>query len=235
MILFAGSLIKFCDTLQRENATTPNRLAEPVQSMLQTIHGSLIRRFTNIENNATLADATILDPRFKKRGFTSTNAADDAIKRLTTMSASLMTNAAQQDSPHPGPAATVNVHQTQDNQLRPVSLLWKDFDEKVVTLVTAQNPASAAILELRRYNDEGILARTEDPISWWRERSSVYPTLVRLMKKRLCIVATSVPCERIFSKTGQTITDRRSRLKPVNVQKVTFLNVNLPSVSNPAK
>ncbi|KAF0729724.1 zinc finger BED domain-containing protein 1-like [Aphis craccivora] len=44
------------------------------------------------------------------------------------------------------------------------------------------------------------------------------------MKKRFCILATSVPCERIFSKAGQTITEKRSRLHSKNFEKMIFLN-----------
>lgn len=40
------------------------------------------------------------------------------------------------------------------------------------------------------------------------------------------IVATSVPFERIFSKTGQIINDRRTRLQPNKVKQLIFLNAN---------
>lgn len=42
----------------------------------------------------------------------------------------------------------------------------------------------------------------------------------------LCIPATSVPVERLFSNSGYIATDRRSLLKPKNVQMLTFLNMN---------
>jgi len=249
VILFAGFLSKFCGALQQDN--THASRPPSVQAMLQTLNASLVRRFMNIENNSTLAEATLLDPRFKKRGFTNATSAEEAVKRLVNMSTTILSNAAQQlqeatihvnmqstqsetvvgliiDDDH-APAATVNVPIPVASKAN--SLFWRDFDEKVVNLVSTQNPTTAAILELRRYTDDDILARTEDPLVWWRERSSVYPTLSGIVKKRLCIVATSVPCDRIFSKTGQTITDRRSRLKPSDVQKITFLNVNLPKLS----
>jgi len=244
VILFAGFLAKFCGALQRDD--THAGRPPSVQAMLQTLTASLVLRFINIENNSTLAEATFLDPRFKKGGFTNATSAEEAVNRLVNMSATILSNAAQQaaihvdmqstqsetvvdlniDDIHAPTAITVNVPIPVASKAN--SLLWKDFDEKVVNLISTQNPATAAILELRRYTDDGILARTEDPLVWWRERSSVYPTLAGIVKKRLCIVATSVPCDRIFSKTGQTITDRRSRLKPSEVQEITFLNANLP-------
>jgi len=45
--------------------------------------------------------------------------------------------------------------------------------------------------------------------------------------KYLCITATSIPAERVFSKTGQITNDRRSRLIPTNLDYIIFLNGNL--------
>jgi len=47
-----------------------------------------------------------------------------------------------------------------------------------------------------------------------------------MAKRYLCIVATSVPSERVFSKSGQLISERRSRLTSKNVQMIMFLNGN---------
>jgi len=51
--------------------------------------------------------------------------------------------------------------------------------------------------------------------------------MLNIIKKRLCVLATSVPCERIFSKAGQTISEKRSRLSSKNFEKMIFLNFNL--------
>lgn len=80
--------------------------------------------------------------------------------------------------------------------------------------------------ELRMYLDDAILHRKEDPLIWWKDRQKIYPWLSILARKYLSIVATSVPCERIFSKAGQVITERRNRLKSTNVEKILFLHCN---------
>jgi len=85
----------------------------------------------------------------------------------------------------------------------------------------------AGILELDRYLAEPLLKRTEDPLAWWHERKLLYPRLYLMVCRRLCVVATSVPCERIFSKAGFLLTDRRSRLSADKVEKLLFLNHNL--------
>jgi hypothetical protein len=69
--------------------------------------------------------------------------------------------------------------------------------------------------------------RSPDPLSWWKIKASVYPRLIKVMTGRLCIVATSVPSERVFSKTGQIITERRNRISPLKARQLAFLNANL--------
>lgn len=78
-----------------------------------------------------------------------------------------------------------------------------------------------------RYLKEQILTRAEDPLKYWVARKTLYPTLWKLACKYLCIPASSVPCERIFSKAGELVSQKRSRLKPATVEKIIFLNKNL--------
>ena len=54
----------------------------------------------------------------------------------------------------------------------------------------------------------------------------VYRELVPLARRSLCVVATSVPSERVFSKAGQLISARRNRLSAKTVKMVMFLNAH---------
>lgn len=45
--------------------------------------------------------------------------------------------------------------------------------------------------------------------------------------KFLCIPGSSVESERIFSSTGQLLSEKRSRLKAKNVNMISFLHKNL--------
>lgn len=104
--------------------------------------------------------------------------------------------------------------------------IWNDFDEEVNSQLISTNPTSATIVEIDKYLQERLIPRYENPLKWWKDNRNVYPCLFALMKKRLCVLATSVPCERIFSKAGQTISKKRSRQSSKNFEKMIFLNFN---------
>lgn len=105
--------------------------------------------------------------------------------------------------------------------------IWNDFDKEVNTLIQSSNPTSAFIVELNKYLSEPLIPRNEDALVWWKRNQFVYPRLLQIVRKRLCIMGTSVPCERIFSKAGQTITKKRSTLTSGKFEKMIFLNYNL--------
>ncbi|KAJ8971547.1 hypothetical protein NQ317_003201 [Molorchus minor] len=105
------------------------------------------------------------------------------------------------------------------------SALWKDFDEDINKTRALTNPTAAGIVEMNKYLQEPLIDRHQDPLIWWKQRKDVYPMLYEIVKKRLCIVATSVPSERIFSK--QILTARRNALKTDKLSQIIFLSHNL--------
>jgi len=106
-------------------------------------------------------------------------------------------------------------------------LLWKIFDEQYETCQTSINPTAAGIIELERYLQEPLINRFEDPLKLWTVHKALYPRLFIMIRKRLCVTATSVPCERLFSKAGMVITEKRSRMLATKSSQVLFLNQNL--------
>ncbi|KAJ8359468.1 hypothetical protein SKAU_G00159930 [Synaphobranchus kaupii] len=105
--------------------------------------------------------------------------------------------------------------------------LWDLLDIRVSEAQRVQSATADATVEVRRYLSDSYLPRTEDPLLYWEKHVAVYPHLYNLAKKYLSLPATSVPCERIFSKAGEVISRRRSRLKPSTAEKILFLNMNL--------
>jgi len=59
-------------------------------------------------------------------------------------------------------------------------------------------------------------------IQWWVQKQLVYPVVADATQQLLCIPATSVPSERLCSKTGDVITKKRNSLKPNTADRVIF-------------
>ena len=76
------------------------------------------------------------------------------------------------------------------------------------------------------YENEKEISRSENPFEWWAMNRRKYPRLSQLAYKYLCIPATSVASERMFSASGHLTSDRRSRLTPDNANILLFLNKN---------
>ena len=51
-----------------------------------------------------------------------------------------------------------------------------------------------------------------------------YPNVAKVTRKYLCTLATSVPSELLFSKAGELVSQKRSSIKPKNVDMMLFLN-----------
>lgn len=95
-------------------------------------------------------------------------------------------------------------------------------------------PLSKAMKELQMYVDDDILPRkdatgnfTNHHNHMWYSHRHIYPNLAEIYRTNCNMVATSVSCERMFSKTGQIISDRRASLSTNKVRQLMFLNVNL--------
>jgi len=66
-----------------------------------------------------------------------------------------------------------------------------------------------------------------DPLVWWKRNKDTFPLLSICARKYLCIPATSVPSERVFSVSGGIVNPKRNRMKSDNVDMMTFLAKNL--------
>lgn len=64
-----------------------------------------------------------------------------------------------------------------------------------------------------------------DPLAYWQITTDgdAFKTLA---KKYFCVPASSCESERVFSKAGQLISERRTRLSSTVVDKLLFLNKN---------
>lgn len=194
----ASKYIVFCKIINRMlNKYSPNNITK-IENLHKSLQSQMHARFGDVENNSLLCEATILDPRFKKSGFNNVenfNRAASAMRLRIGAQSSEIVPAPEQP---PAPAAQSGS-------------IWDEFEADIASLVP-HNRTAAGIVEFDKYIAEPLLNRTENPLQWWSERKAVYPRLYKFMLKRLNITATSVPSERVFSKAGFTLNERRTRL-----------------------
>ncbi|KAE9542433.1 hypothetical protein AGLY_003294 [Aphis glycines] len=105
--------------------------------------------------------------------------------------------------------------------------LWDHFDQKVTEVRSVICPNVSATLMMRQYLELPHLPREKNSLDFWKQHKMILPELYKLQQKYLCIPATSVPSERVFSKAGLLTNDRRNRLSPKNLNYIIFLNSNL--------
>ncbi|KAK3866823.1 hypothetical protein Pcinc_027667 [Petrolisthes cinctipes] len=126
------------------------------------------------------------------------------------------------------PSVSATASTPEDNDMPTPSVsgcsLWVLFDRERDKSQMHRISSTDAHVKIRRYMEEIITTRNEDPLKWWHGKEETLQNMSRIARKYLSTVATSVPSERLFSKAGEVISHRRSRLKPSNVDMILFLN-----------
>lgn len=181
----------------------------------------------NVESSQTLQVCTFLDPRFKHLAFSLPSYADSTRKLVTNA----LTNSTQIEiNPKATDLNTIEEKNTgKENKQHDELSVWSAFDKTASK--PRGTPISRALLEIQRYQEEDILQRKADPLDWWKNHSILFPRLSKLAKEKLCALGTSVPCERLFSKAGLIVSQRRSRLSDNKTQILLFLNSNAKWIS----
>ncbi|CAG9829823.1 unnamed protein product [Diabrotica balteata] len=187
------------------------------QTLKTTLLDVVSRRLGHLEKNKIVAKATFLDPRFKKVVFgseeNSTNAQTWVTEELNQRIAERKAVSDQEVSPQPQHSSDVEE----------ISI-WTQFDKKMAEKKICSTPTSIGILMIRQYLELPAVDRKNNPLNFWVKHKEVLPELYDLAIKYLCVPATSVPSERVFSKTGQITNLRRNRLAPKNLDQIIFLN-----------
>jgi hypothetical protein len=62
-----------------------------------------------------------------------------------------------------------------------------------------------------------------DPLLWWKVRAVRFPLLAQLARRLLAIPASSAPSERLFSESGQLVSQKRASLHPDTVEDIMLL------------
>lgn len=196
-----------------------NKIPSMIKNLGEKLIEGLVNRFGGREGNDLIAQSIFLDPRFKKQGFGDENKFQATYQGLIARIRACTSQESSQSLSQP----------VQPLLATSSSTIWEEFDVAISQLQGMHNlhPSAAAIVELDKYLAELHITRTNDPLIWWESRKNLYPNLYKIMLKRLCIPATSVPCERIFSKAGQICNEKRSRLTTKKISQILVVQSNV--------
>ena len=78
--------------------------------------------------------------------------------------------------------------------------------------------------EFRSYQKEGKLTIEENPILWCFNRKEEYPLMIKLARKYLCVMGTSIPAERVFSRMGRVLSKSRMAMSDKLFSTLMFLS-----------
>lgn len=81
--------------------------------------------------------------------------------------------------------------------------------------------------ELANYKVEETMPLNSNPLLWWEANELKYPILSKLAKKYLCVHATSVANEKVFSSAGDIVSAQGSCLHGDHADKLLFSKKNM--------
>ena len=169
--------------------------------------------FNDVESNALFTLATLLDPRYKKTGFSSQTKADAAERLLREQAAEMELNTTAQ--------SLQEVNADRENVVDD----WADcmgVNDPEITVGSTNTVET----ELNNYMAENQIARDKSPFVWWSANEHKYPYLGRLARRYLSAPMGSIASEREF-KVAKRVVHGRWNLKAENVEKLLFLKYNL--------
>jgi len=104
-----------------------------------------------------------------------------------------------------------------------MTLLLTDSDSAANDEDEEEDAPHPWTVDLERYKDEDAIPETQNPLIWWKLNTHRFPVLASFAKAVLCVPATSVPCERLFSSSGYIVNKTRAGLLPENVTSLVCL------------
>lgn len=189
---------------------------------------SLKERYRDMESNEHYAIATLLDPRFKQKVFSSSASA--ALAKQMLIAAHEALEEEEEDCIPKRPRLESDSSTGMPGNKKKSSLLWKFCDELMdENCETVSSPESTQSV-VDAYLKEPNQPRKSDPLLYWKRNQSNLPHLTNLAKQYLCAPPASVASERLFSTAGNICTELRNRLSPTKVEYLLFLNKNLPAL-----
>ena len=199
--------------------------ADLTADIKQRIREDLSKRYDDPCIDHLLTVSCFIDPRFKCAEIPedSRDVLIDSVKEELVEIAAVM-----EDTQSP-----IQESESQDSEppkKKTKSVLGRILGTNVGTSPpanTSQVPSDRAQHEIERYISFPCQEIDSSPLNWWKREETQFPLLSKLARKYLCICATSVASERVFSTGGNIVSDTRNSLKPQRVNELVFLAKNL--------
>ena len=190
------------------------------------LHQEMKSRFEDIlDSNKEISTSTFLDPRlrdiyFSNKRNTGYEIAKEEILSLMQNDTVGLSNKKEMKQEEEASRPTTS------NEKR--GFMKRLFSKSEEIKATQKNKSvDKPTLEMQRFMDESIVDLEINLLQWWRDNEALFPLLKKIAKRYLCIPATSVPSERLFSKAGEVVSHKRNGLSGKNVNMILFCNNNI--------
>lgn len=194
-----------------------------------------------IEDNMLLGVCTFLDPRFKIHAFLDNAAVEVGASEETYVRTAraylikehvleLLKTKLSGKCKNPAVEIVLSAPQTSTSvdDIETISI-WGKFDKTIAAITpSVDDVAIKAKNELEMFLNEDMVQRHSCPLTWWQYHACIYPNLAEIFNEHCHNVVTSVECERVFSKEGNFIAEKRSILSRKHTTKLVFLKTNKP-------
>ena len=188
---------------------------ESAKSLLNTFIHKAYDKLSIYETRTITRVATILDPRFKKAGFVKASNIEEAVKATKFYLSEIIK--LPDILPPAEPTTTASNEKDEDN-------LFSFLD--TVKNEVPRTPTVDAISLLDSFFLLPNIDKNSTTDQCLNNLKKKHPELYNVFLGFANIPGSSVPCERLFSNAGYTVTDRRNRLSAHTLNMIIFLNKN---------
>lgn len=191
-----------------------------VKMLKKSVLDKLQDYYTDPATSMLLDKACFLDPRFRTLPFLGHDEKEAIMKVVQGDAVKLANSQGENPVDLEGPTP-----KKPKNAQEGIMALLSDVMGQAESAGSPIEPEERARREVQKY--ASLDAEDGDPLDWWKNNQSKFPLLSELARKYLCIPATSVPSERVFSTAGHIVNAKRASLLPDHVSMLVFLAANL--------
>ena len=209
LVLLLGPFEEFSREFEREDATVGliipgirillKHLGKPVateessvvRNTRSQILSSLDTRFSGVEAWDLHSMATLLDPRFKVKGFSSATFVEMVKSKVLEKAKEI----AESSSETTGSVEEQECQEVVSSKKKKHATLWEEFDRDDLDCPITMSQGER---EIEQYLGISRLPHSEDPVKFWRSHGTHFPQLAPLSRKVLAIPPTSADSERVL-------------------------------------